>query len=290
VTTIDPKHLAAFRRWAVKRYADRSVTKLVADVQACVRYAGEPPEASLRVARLRDYRWAWDVWAYWGGAGELPVPRPEVPKASKLGGRRAREPKRLREAVSYSREEYDALVKRAKHDEDPAARVVAVLARTGLRVGDVLRAPLGVLRAGIRRDDGVVTVVVKGGKPSVYSVRGGGRAESAWRDLLDVFHDASSDWTVAAALMGDADASPEAGHGAYTRVRRALARLGAEAGVRSRLHLHRFRRTVAVLLANAGATEAQIQKVLVHASPEITRGYIDEARALDSARLLDKIG
>jgi len=283
--------LEAFRRWALKRYSDRSTRKLVADLRACVQYDGEPPESAQRVKRLRDYRWAWDVWQAWGGGGKVAVPRPVVPDVRKvLGGRRSREPKRVNVAVSFERKDYDELVRRAEADGTAPACVLLVIARTGLRVGDVLRTPVGALREGVKRADGVVTLVVKGEKPTVYSVRGGGLAEKAWRALLESLRAAPSGWTVAEGVMEQAGASAEAGQGAYERVRRALERLGADADVSGRLHLHRFRRSVAVYLAAAGATEAQIQSAMIHTSPATTRGYMDEARALESARLLGRIG
>lgn len=290
---LDEKLLGRFRTWCLRRYTERTTTKYVGDVRALVRYGGEPPQAQKRISRLRDYRLAWDVWSDWGEGGKLPVARPDVPDTSKLrGGRRAREPKRLREAVSFERKDYDRLCALAERSSsDPAVLVLLVIARTGLRVCDVLRAPVGSIRKALRRADGIVTIVVKGEKPSIYSVRGGGASERAWRALMDnpVIAKAPDEWHVAAAMMEDPKAKAEAGHGAYERVRVRLLRLGTEAEVVGRLHLHRFRRSVAVYLLNAGASIEQTQRALIHTSPEQTREYADESRALDTAKLLSKI-
>lgn len=300
---LDQKHLRSFKRWLLANYSARTATKYLADVQTVVQYDGEPPSAKLRRKRIGDYRLAWDVWAAWGGAGELPVARPEVPAKAQTvfsgtnkkikGGRRVRaelgEQKRLREAVSYNREDYDRILELANAAEGVPARVLEVVGRTGLRIGDVLRADLGALRDGFARDDGQAWVVVKGGRDARYSLRGGGAAEAAWKELLYETRTRPSGWSVAAAVMGDPDASPEAGQGAYTRVEDVCKKLGAIAKASGRIHLHRFRRSVAVYLLQDGATEDQVRQVLLQASSKVLREYSDESRALASAKLVSSL-
>lgn len=301
--TLDSKDLRAFKRWLLTNYSARTATKYLSDVQAVVKYDGVPPNAKLRRKRIGDYRLAWDVWAAWGGAGELPVDRPEIPARAQAvfsgtnekikGGRRIRsqmgEGKRLREARSYNREDYDKILELASDEGALDARALEVVGRTGLRIGDVLRAPLGLLREGMGRHDGLVTIVVKGDKPVSYSVRGGGASEGAWRSLLAATRRVPASWTVAAAIMDDVNASPEAGHGAYERVRVRLVQLAEAAGAKGRIHLHRFRRSVAVYLLAAGHTEDQVRQVLTQASSKVLREYSDESRALESAKLLSSL-
>jgi site-specific recombinase XerD len=167
--------------------------------------------------------------------------------------------------------------------------VLEVVARTGLRIGDVLRAPLGALRDGYARQDGLAHIVVKGQKPVIYSLKGGGGAQEAWKELLFETRKAPASWTVAAAVMGDPSASSEAGQGAYTRVEDVCKRIGEQAKARGRIHLHRFRRSVAVYLLQDGATEDQVRQVLLQASTKVLREYSDESRALESAKLLSSL-
>jgi integrase len=289
---LDPKKLSRFEKWCDERYADRSTRKFVADARTMAKYNGVPPKARKKISRLRDFRLVWDIWEAWGGGGVFPVARPVVPDQTKLrGGRRAREPKRLNEAISFAKSDYLALIKTAEASPDLTDHVLVVVARSGLRISDVLRANVGDLRKAMKREDGILTIVVKSEKTSVYSVRGGGKAEAAWRRILD--HEdvkrAPATWHVASAMMGDPDAKAEAGFGAYERVRRRIERLGEELGISGRVHLHRLRRTVGVGLARKNASLDEIAKALVHSSVQATRGYIDEARAEESAMLLRRL-
>ncbi len=297
MSELDPKIAARFERWLLATYATRTARKYLNDALACVRYNGKPPLAKMK-QRVKDYRLAWDVFAAWGGAGDLPVPRPVVPDASSWnkgankrlrGGRKGDATKRLRPAISFTQSDYWDLADAAEADPAPAARIVAVIARTGLRVGDVLRAPLGELRSAMKRDDGVATIIVKGSKPVVQSLRGGGASEKAWASLLEAFQTAPSGWIVAEALMETAGASPEAGFGAYERVRVKLRRLGEEADAKGRVHLHRFRRTVMTGLFSSGASVDQVQKVGGQSRPATTLSYADESRAVESAKLLTRL-
>ncbi len=290
MTEPSQKDLDRFAKWCLERYTERTTTKLVCDARTVCRYDGVPPHAKLKVKRLRDYALAWNIWQDCFGK-PLPVPCPVVPDQSKLrGGRRARDPKRLREAVAFPRAEYDRMVELLDDDDAQLPAVVLlVLARTGLRIGDVLRLPLGEFRAGMKREDGIVTIVVKGLKTSVYSVRGVGAEERAWKALGALTKRYPGTWTVAAAMMDDVDASPEAGNGAYERCRKMLVRIGKSAKVSGRIHMHRFRRSVGVYLSTAGASMDEIQKTLIHSSSATTQSYVDESRATESAKLRGRL-
>ena len=284
------KELDRFAAWCSVRYTERTTKKLVSDARTVCRYDGAPPHAKLKIKRLRDYLLAWNVWLDCFGK-PLPVAQPVIPDTSKMrGGRRGREPKRLREAIAFPRAEYDRIVKVLDDDDAQLPEtVLLVLARTGLRIADVLRIPLAELRAGRKREDGIVTITVKGLKVSTFSVRGVGAEDRAWQRMLELTKRYPGTWTIAAAMMDDIDASPEAGQGAYTRCERALHRIGKEVKATGRVHLHRFRRSVGVYLASAGATEDQIRKVLIHSGVEVTRGYLDESRSYESAQLRGRL-
>lgn len=284
------KELDRFSAWCLERYTERTTKKLVSDARTVCRYDGVPPRARLKIKRLRDYLLVWNVWMDCFGR-PLPIPQPVIPDTTKVrGGRRAREPKRLREAIAFPRAEYDRMVELLDDDDSQLpATVLLVLARTGLRIADVLRIPLGELRAGRKREDGIVTIIVKGEKAATFSVRGVGAEDRAWQRILALTKRYPGTWTVAAAMMDDVNASPEAGQGAYTRCERMLHRVGKNAKATGRVHLHRFRRSVGVYLAAAGASEDQIRKVLLHAGVEVTRGYIDESRSYESAQLRGRL-
>lgn len=289
---LDPKTSARFEKWLrTKGYAERTVHKYSRDLAACVRYNGEPPNAKRRRSRIIDYKLAYEVFQS-AELGVLPVKCPVVPPLERFGGKRSRDPKRVYEAVSFPKEDYMRIVSAAEKRGDVQSLVLVVVARTGLRITDVLRAPLGDVRRAMKREDGIVTLVVKGGDPETFCVRNGGAAERAWRALLDHAdcRRAPDAWHFAAAMTGDPDAKAEAQYAAYERVRKTLTALGKESKVSGRVHLHRFRRSVGVYLAVAGKSVDQIAKTFGQKpGSTATRRYIDEARSLESARLLREI-
>lgn len=279
--------VTAFLAWASSRYTKRSTRKLVLDVQTMVRFGGMPPEAQKVRARLRDYRWAWDVWH--DAAGEiglppLPIPRPELPERER-GGRRVREPKRLLEAKAFGSEDFAKLREALILDNRPAAMVLLVMAMTGLRIGDVLRIKAADLRAALAGDQRLV-VMVKGEKPvQVVLVP----AFEAWQRLASkCFH--APQTTVADAVVGTLGCDPEAGGAAYERCRRAIKRHGLKLELDGRVHLHRLRRTVAVELLRAGESLETVQQVLIHENLRTTESsYADEARSEQAAAAMSRL-
>lgn len=277
----------AFTAWAGARYTKRSTRKLVLDVQTMVRNGGVPPEAQKVRARLRDYRWAWDVWADAAkeiGLPPLPIERPAIPERER-GGRRAQEPKRIHEAKAFSSEDFAKLRTELVLDNRPQAMVLLVMAMTGLRIGDVLRIKAADLRAAIAGDQRLV-VMVKGEKPvQVVLVP----AFEAWQRLANkCFYAPGS--TVADAVVGSLASDPEAGGAAYERCRRAIKKFGLKLGLDGRVHLHRLRRTVAVELLRAGESLETVQQVLIHENLRTTESaYADEARSEQAARAMARL-
>lgn len=284
---IPSEAVLAFLSWASARYTKRSTRKLVLDVQTMVRSGGMPPEAQKVRARLRDYRWAWDVWH--DAAKEIPLPplpivRPELPERER-GGRRAQEPKRLHEAKAFASEDFAKLREALILDNRPAAMVLLVMAMTGLRVGDVLRIKSADLRAALAGDQRL-TLLVKGEKPvQVVLVP----AFEAWQRLgAKCFHAPGS--TVADAVVGSLASDPEAGGAAYERCRRAIKKHGLRLELDGRVHLHRLRRTVAVELLRAGESLETVQQVLIHENLRTTESaYADEARSEQAAAAMARL-
>lgn len=286
---LDPKLVARFEKWMRGRsYAPRTIAKYRRDLVSCARYDGVPPNAKRKRSRIIDYVLACNVFVS-AEIGELPFEIPEVPPLERFGGKKSRDPKRVYEAVSFPREDYVRIVTAAEERATVPSLVLVVVARTGLRISDVLRAPLGELRTGMKRTDGLVTLTVKGGETETFCVRNGGAVEKAWRALLahPEVKRAPDGWHIAAAMMDDAAARAEAQYGAYERVRETLTALGKETKASGRVHIHRFRRSVGVYLAAGGATIDQIQKAFGQKpGSTATKRYIDEARSLESAKLL----
>lgn len=286
--TPSPEEVERFRRWALSRYTQRSTAKLMADVLTACRNDGLPPEAERRAARLKDYAWAWDVWGDARADGvdlkPLPITRPEVPPAPKRGGRRAREPKRLREARAMTSTEYEAMLDALAKEESAAGRAVYVMARTGLRVSDVLRISIPALRRALAEGEGAqLPVMVKGDKPALVLLE---PAFDAWLRLGQVAWMGAK--TIADVVTGQPFSDTEANGAAYERCRRIIKKLAPLA--EGRVHLHRLRRTVGVELLRRGASIEDVQQALIHDSVKTTeKSYTDEYRAGQAARALGKL-
>lgn len=283
---LDTKAHEAFTVWCFERYAKRSARKLSLDVRTMVVNDGVPPESQQQHKRLRDYVWAWDVWHDWAaesGAAELPIPRPV--RLAKPRGSARRSPKRLHEALSLPDEIYLAFVKRvAGEPSDPRAAALHVISRTGLRVSDLMRIELAALKRAFKREDGYLSIVLKGGKEVVISVHS---AATAWRAIGPGSGELR---TVADWVMGAPGSDTEAGGAAYERLDKYIRVVGAFIAPAERWHIHRLRRTVAMRLLDAGESIEVVRDVLGHSDIRTTRTYTDESRAKAAARALAKLG
>lgn len=290
MSELDNKTYVAFCAWCYEHYATRSARKLTRDVRTMVENNGAPPESEQAWKRLRDYAWAWDVWHDWArdnGHEPLPIPRPEPPKAKRGSKNRN---KRLHIALSLPDAAFDALVARldAAPSTDRCGVALRVIARTGLRVSDLMRVRTEELASAMKRTDGLMRIVVKGRKDVIVSVQGG--AEKAWRELHAQTTPRVWD-TIAAWLVQEADADTEAGGAAYERLDRYLKMVGSEIAAEERWHIHRLRRTIAMRLIAAGAPIELVRDVLNHSDTRVTKAYTDEKRARAAAEalsLLDK--
>lgn len=193
---------------------------------------------------------------------------------------------RKKPAVSFGDPDYQTICKACLSPErarDPEAIVLYVMARTGLRIGDVLRVQVANLEHSIEgarnRTSGVLPIEKKGGDWIRIPILG---ALDAWESLAD--HARDYDTIAGMVTEGDSD-SPEAGEAAYTRVRRYLERMGKELGLNGRIHLHRLRRTVAVRALKATSGDLiGVQQLLGHKAVTSTQRYVDE---IDAERVAD---
>lgn len=280
--------LDRFRAWMIDRekLAITSARKAANDVRTMRDHGTSPPASQMLRKRLRDYRWAWALWADFceseGRRNRLPPPAELPPEpASHRKRKRRKEPKRLKEAVSIPIELWRPFLRLVEADETTAGRVIDVMCSSALRVSDVLRTDAGVIDAGFAREDGITRIVVKGSKPIVYSVLG---AKREWKRLRDRLGEGQ---LVATAVSKTDDWT--ANGAAYQACRRKLHELAAAAGIEDRIYLHRLRRTVALQAGMISGNRFAVQKILNHDSPETTDGYLDEAAALESAKLLRQV-
>lgn len=279
--------LEAFGTWLRSQgYSASSVRKATTDVGTMVARGPTPPESQRQRQRLRDYIWAWDLYAAFveaTGADALDVPRPELPALPTVGRRLRREPKRLLEAVSIDDREWARFSRVVIADASTTARAIHVMCDTGLRVSDVLRVTRATLERGFARDDRLTQITVKGSKPVIVDLSA---AEDAWRRVLEVLRGHTPHTQLAQVISPGSDPGEISGSAAYHAVRRKLFELADQTQLSGRVHLHRLRRTVTIQILRAGGSLEEAQHALGHENRRTTDTYADEARAKDAAEAL----
>lgn len=280
--------LEDFERWLLEEgYARTSVTKVKADVSVMAAHGAHPPNTQQLEQRLQSLRHSWrcyeDYCVEMNQDNVLPEP-PPPPRSAR--GRKRKTRKRLRLAESIPDNEWRALLAQVEADSSVEGRVLDVICSTALRIGDVLRVRRDDIDRGLKRDDGITRIEVKGAKELVISVRGG--AELEWRRLRAKLR--PGQMVCAAVSPGASDPEDWTGAGAaYRRVSRRLKALGEAAGVSERLHPHRIRRTVAVRALQAGVPKDLVQRLLGHESGRTTDLYLDESMAGHVAQIVGKL-
>lgn len=273
-------NLEGFERWLRKLdppFSEASIRKVVGDVRRLKQNGG--PTQTKSLARVDDYRWAWDLYEEYRqetGASSLRVPRPpELSDAQSKRKKRARSKRAESQEKPIEPKSFRLLLSAIEQDEHPAARVLETMAATGYRVGDVLRIRGSELDAGFSREDGLTDITVKGGKRIPISVLG---VPEVWEGLREIIP--NKRFNVAEALTGVEGASTLAGDAAYKQVSRRLSLLGEAVGIDERLHTHRFRHTAANMADAAGVDRAIVSKMLGHESLKTTeRHYLRSAQA-----------
>lgn len=269
--------MPTFREWlASRQYAATTIQdahrSLILTVERLA--VGEPPPRHARAALVRwnaaradgiEVPEGWD--ALDGALAKLDAVR----QRSALGGRAAKRGKRTREARSLDDGSWSALIGKLGEHPEVAARVLEVMAGTGLRVGDVLRVEIAALRE--CEETGTVRVVLKGGTLGTLRCDG---APEAWRGLCAACPGQSG--LVADAVAPGSASGPAAGGAAYKRVSRLLHEVCGEAGITEAVWTHRIRRTVGVQAYRATEDTLAVRDLLQHRSVRTTESYLSEAR------------
>jgi integrase len=285
-------NLQGLETWLDKRNYRRGTVKLTLRQakQAFVGFKANPREPAhpSTITSLKR------TLAYCEDAGDSPkfsawmrqqgIEKPTGTPVAKPKGRKL-------EAHSFSERDYRAVCDECMHPErarDPEAQVLYAIARTGLRVGDVLRIPVEDLERALEGSrgggPGVLPIERKGGSWVQIPILG---ALDAWQNL----YEHATDYETIAGFVTDGESdSPEAGEAAYTRMDRYFKSLGADIALHGRVHLHRLRRTVAVRALEAtGRDLIGVQQLLGHKAITSTQRYVDEIDAAHVAKIQQKI-
>jgi integrase len=271
-----------YARWLEPAYRPRTVRELVRGANRLLRGDTLPPSGlnGFAARKLLDFM------AETGASDE--TAKPAIDRtlagvdASKKGLRGKRTRKKKVERTSFSDDDWSAFVTAIVADEKDPARVLDVMAATGLRVGDVLRLTRAQLERGMAEHRGEVEV--KGGK--AFSIPFD-QTTGAWARLLNAWKGQGGK-TVAEWLARDAK---DPMHAAYQKIRRRAHALAAEVfeARGEPVYTHRFRRTVAVQALRVTKDIHAVQRLLGHASYNTTLRYTEEARREDVAELHSEV-
>lgn len=207
---------------------------------------------------------------------------PVRPVAPRLRGAAAGRVTHAREARSFEDSAWSALIAKLDGATDPASRCLRVMARTGLRVGDVIRLPRAAVLAA--QKSGVLDLVLKGGKVAHLLFSG---APGEWAAFSMAFLASGAD-DVAHWVSPGCTQVLGAG-GAYKRLRKTLRQTAESAGITEAVWTHRIRRTVGVRAYRATEDTLAVRDLLHHANVATTLSYLSEARPDRVADLQQKI-
>lgn len=278
---------AALDGWlAGRHYAPKTILDTRTDLLRAERLAGAGvvlPEI-LRPAVRRLEAAAKDT----GDAGLLAAYRliephlPVRPVAPRLRGAAAGRVTHAREARGFEDAAWSALLDVLDVATDPASRCLRVMARTGLRVGDMIRLPRAAVLAA--RASGTLDLVLKGGKVARILLSG---APDEWAAFAAPFLASGAD-DVAHWVSPRCVRVLGAG-GAYKRLRQTLRTTAEAAGITEDVWTHRIRRTVGVRAYRATEDTLAVRDLLHHANVATTLSYLSEARPDRVADLQQKI-
>jgi len=270
-------------RWMreTREYRSSTIRAGLSDVRRLLRLVarGQPLPATLRLAASRLAQYADDR----GLALDHELQSAVDALTNEPPLRRGRRTRRKKPAQSLGDEEWRRLWAHVLADSAVQARVLEVMMATGLRIADVLRITRRALTHAM--DSGTLLVEQKGGEERYVRIDG---APDAWGHLLQAWQ-GKPGATVALLVSPDGDGSTRAGDSAYKRVARRLRRLAKSAGISSRVHTHRLRRTVGVQALRMTEDVPAVQQLLGHRSFHTTMGYLDEARPDAVAELQRKL-
>lgn len=192
-------------------------------------------------------------------------------------------PKRRKfEARSFDDGAWEHVNHRVQDSTDAREQVIWLLCTTGLRIGDVLRIDMTTLNEAVKT--GVLTSERKGG---VFTQTPLGVPEP-WMLVQKAMRKLGVE-NIAQYVCAD-DPNPEAGGCAYQRVHRRVKRIARDLGLDTRVHTHKFRRTVGVHVHKlTGGDITAVQQMLGHGSPLTSMGYVDEVNLERTKDLQQKI-
>lgn len=272
----------AFEQWLKKNnYREGTITVTLRKINAAeVAFDGEKdlPQSSLDAARryvafaaAEGFDDDFTAWLNEQGAEGVTRKLAAKPKRRKL------------EARSFTETDWIKIREHVAKSSDPRDVIVAAMATTSLRIGDVLRIPRKEIERGLA--SGSMQIERKGGTYIEVPI---GVLEP-W-DALSALMSATKPKadTVAALLYPekprtDSDGAP------YKQVARRLKELGELLGLEGRVHLHRIRRTVAVRALETTNDIRDVQELMGHANVQSTYRYVDEKRTKKTAELQKKL-
>jgi len=273
---------AVLEAWLAPRYRASTALGTVSAVRTARRaHAAQRAVPAYAHGALRRYT------SFLGGAAESSLDNFDRWVLS-LGlvpspGARPFEEKR-REATAFSDDDWERLSTVLAQEIRAEARVLEVQLVTGLRVGDALRIRRDALSRAMRTSEPLV-VDTKGGRERLVSIES---APDVWNRLSQAWVPGTGE-TMALWVCPDGRRGDRSGYGAYQAVRRYLAKLTRELDLQGRVHLHRFRRTVAEHALHATKDIHAVQQLLGHAHIQTTEKYVRGFRNEDVTELLRRI-
>jgi integrase len=276
-----------FEKWLRQRaFAPNTIDHSLADFSTLLKRV--PAPAPLRRTFIRTVR---RIAAYGAEAGDQAAAefaqsieeRLLKERPSRFGGRRYRpRPSKGIDDVSWEK-----LIAVVRTTPGLAARVLEVMAETGLRVNDAMQIrPHAVRRA---FDLGApLTVIQKGFLQRKIDLRGG---EAAWRHLLQEVGnwDYTSDTTLAQLISPRSKHTTHGPSAPYQKVRRTLVAICKTAGIEEKVWTHRFRHTFATRLQDETGDILLVRDTLGHRFVGTTERYAGRTKPEKIAAALQKI-
>lgn len=266
-----------YKAWLVKEaYAERTIEGQLRDLHTLIEASKTeeyPADLSeyLVPLRVKAYQYTYKLYNEFASATKAPKlafeypPDPIVPRALRRKTKQTKEP-----ITSFSNQEWKALARKLWMDDSPQSHVLRVLMVTGLRVGDVLRIPRTTIEKAFEREDGLITLQLKGGKKVYSAVKG--PPEKEWRTLLTGLTNADKENP--ARYVSQRGTTWMA---SYMQVRRVFQATCKEIKVEGQHNVHRIRRTVLVQVRKAVGLDFA-QRVGGHKDSSTTEIYTNEAQ------------
>lgn len=252
-----------------------------------VRWARGDTELEGLPRRLHEdlYR-HWSYLTWWARETGTTLPRRlkrvPPPPTAETGPRRRRKKERKAPILPIAAGPWGRLRASVLDDPHPAAAVIDLMMSTNLRVGDVLRIEAADVARGAEREDGMLLIVVKGGKKVPHSMQGAPRAWARMRELMA--SDGGANVAACVTRSGSEDHTTDGA--AYKAVNRRWKEHARSCRLQGAANLHRIRHTVTTrIMVQEGTLEAA-RRAGVHDDAKTTRKYTAYAEAQLNAEAL----